>query len=130
MPQNVSIPQFGAQETVGAIATTYPFAAGTDVTQALIASDGFQALEYVKTGTFSIVSTATGVATDAVSFTNAFPAACDAVLLTLTSLGGAVLNGGAYAPTANVSATGFTASASITTAGTTNITGTWVAFGH
>ena len=130
MPQNVVLPQFGAQETVGAIATSYPFAAGVDVTQTIETSDGFQAVELVKSGTFSIVSTATGVASDAVTFTNAFPTACDFVLLTLSALGGAVINGGAYAPTADLSKTGFTASASITTVGTTNITGTWVAFGH
>jgi hypothetical protein len=130
MPQNVVLPQFGAQETVGAIATEYPFTVGVDVTQTIETSDGFQAVELVKSGTFSIVSTATGVASDAVTFTNAFPAACDFVLLTLSGLGGAVINGGSYAPTADLSKTGFTASASITTVGTTNITGTWVAFGH
>lgn len=122
--------QSGGQETVGPTTLEYPFVAGSDVTQALVASDGLQAVEYVKTGTFTITGTAIATATDAITFTNEFPNACDAVLLTLSSLGGAVINGGAVAPTANVSKTGFTASADITTAGTGNVTGTWVAFGH
>lgn len=128
MSNSVTLQEMGGQSTVGGIATQYPFAAGVDVTQTMETSDGFQAVELVKTGTFSIVSTATGVATNAITFSNAFPAACDGVLLTFTSLGGAVINGGPYA--ASVTAAGFTASTSITTAGTTNITGTWVAFGH
>ncbi len=117
----------------GTAFSAYPLVPGVDVahdTTDLAISDGLSASTLVKTGTFSIVSTATGVATDAITYTNAFPNATNVVLLTLTGLGGAVLNGGSYAPTADVSNTGFTASVSITTAGTTNVTGTWVAFGH
>lgn len=115
----------------------YPLAPGTDVAHdnaadvgALAASDGIQAGELVKAGTFSVTAAATGDQTDAITFTTAFPTACDAVLFGLSSLGtaAAAINGGPFA--ASISKTGFTATLDITTAGTGNVTGYWVALGH
>ncbi len=126
----VTLPVFGGQESVGSMQVGYPFTAGTDVTQTLVASDGLQAVEYVKVGTFSVNAAATGEQTDAITFAHAFPNACDAVVFGLTSLGTttAVINGGPVA--ASVTAAGFTATVDVTTAGTGNVTGYYVAFGH
>lgn len=128
MSQPVTIPSFGGDATVGSVATDYPFQPNVDVTNVLGASDGVASNELVKIGTFSITGTAAGAVDDAITFAHAFPTACDGVLLTFTALGGATINGGAYA--ANVAATGFNATVDITTAGTANVTGYYVAFGH
>ena len=124
----ISIPSFGGDATVGAVSTAYPFQPRVDVTNVLGASDGVDANTQVKLGSFSITGTATGTATDVITFPTAFPAATDGVLLTLTSLGGAVLNGGAVNTV--MSASGMTVSVNITTAGTADVTGTWLALGH
>ena len=124
----ISIPSFGGDATVGAVSTGYPFQPRVDVTNVLGASDGVDANTQVKLGSFSITGTATGTATDVITFPTAFPAATDGVLLTLTSLGGAVINGGAVGTA--ISAAGVTVSVDITTAGTTDVTGTWLALGH
>ena len=128
MSEPVVLPSFGSDKTVGSIATSYPFQPGVDVTNVLEASDGVASNELVKIGTFSIPSTATGTADDAITFAHAFPTATDAVLLSFTALGGATINASAYA--ASVAASGFHATVDITTAGTTDITGVYVAFGH
>ena len=133
----VVFPQFGGQSTVSAISTQYPFTPGVDVLHdtpagigALAASDGLSVGELVKTGTFSVSAAATGAQSEAVTFTNAFPTACDAVVFGLTSLGStaAVVNGGPVA--SSVSKTGFTATVNVTTAGAGSVTGYWIAFGH
>ena len=135
MSQPIVIPSFGGDASVGAIQTQYPFTAGVDFPMptaanigALAASNGVQAGELVKIGTATLaVGTAT-TATDAITFADAFPTACDGVQLTLSGLGGAVVNGAPYA--ASVSASGFTASLDVTTAGSGNVTAYYVAFGH
>ena len=124
----ISLPSFGGDATVGAVSTTYPFQPRVDVTNVLGASDGVEADEQVKLGTFSITGTATGTATDVITFPTAFPTATDGVLLTFTSLGGASISGGPVATA--VSATGVTVSVDITTAGTGDVTGTYLALGH
>ncbi|NMP20766.1 hypothetical protein [Sulfobacillus harzensis] len=128
MSNPVVLPSFGGDKSVGSVATAYPFQPGVDLTNVLGASDGVASTELVKIGTFSVTGTASGSADDAITFAHAFPNATDAVLLTFTALGGATINGAAYA--ASVSATGFTATVDITTAGTGDITGVYVAFGH
>ena len=135
MSQPVVFSSFGGDKTVGSIATQYPLTPGVDVTHdtaagvgALATSNGAVAGELVKLGTTTLAVGAAGTATAAITFANAFPAACDAVLLTLGGLGGAVINGGPYA--ASVSASGFTASLAVTTAGSGNVTAYYVAFGH
>ena len=135
MSQPIVLSSFGGDATVGSIATDYPLTPGVDVnfqsaaqTGALAASAGLTAGELVKAGTFSVAGTAAGTIDEAIAFATAFPTATDAVLLTFTSLGGAVINGGAYA--ASVAASGFNATVDITTAGTADVTGYYVAFGH
>jgi len=128
MSQQVGIPVYGGRETVGAVATAYPFQAGVDLTGVLATGSGLAAVETVQAGTVIFTVTAAGTATDAVAFATAFPTACDAVIVSLGGLGGAVVNGPAYA--ADVTSAGFTASLDVTTAGTAAVTGTWIAFGH
>jgi hypothetical protein len=103
----------GGQETVGSVQAAFPF----ELT-------GLN----VQYGTFSCTGTATGTQSDAIAFSGAFATATDLVLLTYTSLGGAVVNGGPVA--ASVTANGFTATVDVTTAGTGAVTGYYVAFGH
>ncbi len=135
MSEPVVFSSFGGDSTVGSIATQYPLAPGVDVLHdtaagvgALAASNGAVAGELVKVGTATLAVGTAATATDAITFTEAFPTACDAVLLTLGGLGGAVVNGPAYA--ASVSTSGFTASLDVTTAGSGNVTAYYVAFGH
>lgn len=128
MSNPIVLPSFGGDASVGSVATTYPFQPGVDVTNVLGASNGVASNELVKIGTATLSVAAAGTAADAITFADAFPTACDAVLLTLGGLGGATVNGGVYA--ASVSATGFTASLDVTTAGTGSVTAYYVAFGH
>jgi hypothetical protein len=120
----VVLSSFGGDAAVTSVSTHYPFQAGVDVPDAVQGPPG----EQVQIGTFSVAGTAAGTATEAITLSTAFPTACDAVLLTLTSLGGAVINGGPVA--ADVAPTGFTATVTVTTAGTAAITGYWLALGH
>ena len=128
MSESVGIPAYGGRQTVGAISTTYPFQPGVDVTGVLATGSGLAAVESVQAGSFSVSVAAAGTSTAAVTFSPAFPSACDAVLLTLNGLGGAVVNGAPYA--ASVASGGFTASLDVTTAGTGSVSGSWVALGH
>lgn len=135
MSDPIVLQTMGGDATVGGIATTYPFTLGVDTNSptaasvgALAAGSGLTAGALVQLGTFSITGTAAGTVDDAVIFATAFPTATDGVLLTFTSLGAAVINGGAYA--ASVTASGFNATVDITTAGTGDVTGVYVAFGH
>lgn len=135
MSQPIVFSSFDGDHPVGAIATQYPLTPGVDVSHdtaagvgALAASNGAHAGELVKIGTATLAVGSSGTATDAITFADAFPTACDGVQLTLGGLGGASLNGGPYA--ASVSASGFTASVDVTTAGSGNVTAYYVAFGH
>lgn len=128
MSQPISLPSFGGDAPVGAIATQYPLQPGVDVLNVLGASTGVAATAIVKLGTFSVAGTATGTVSDAITYAEAFPTSTDGVLCTLTSLGGAVINGSPVVSAS--SATGVTIAVDITTAGTADITGTYVAIGH
>ncbi len=135
MSTPVVIPSFGGDATVGTVATTYPFTPGIDTvlqtaeqTGALAAGSGLHAGGIVQVGTFSVTGTATGTATEAITFATAFPTSCSAVMVSLTGLGAAVINGGAYAT--SPSATGVTVNVDITTAGTGDVTGNYVAYGY
>lgn len=118
MGQTVTLQTFGGDgglATVGAIQANCP-AQLSDLN--------------VQYGTFSIPANATGDQTDAITFSTPFANATDVVLLTPTSLGttAAVLSGPVLATA--VSKTGFTASVDVGTAGTGDITGYYLAFGH
>lgn len=118
--------------------SAYPLVPGTDVSHdtaagvgAIAASDGVSAGELMKSGAVTGVSiAATGVVTSAVTFTNAFPAALDNVILTLrnpSAQTGAF--GGVW--TTSESATGFTINVDVTTAvagGTVSVG--YIAVGH
>lgn len=120
----VVLPSFGGDATVTTVTTTYPFAAGRDVPDAVQGPTG----EQLQLGTWSVSGTEVQTASVAVTFASAFPTATDAVLVSLTSLGGAVINGGAAVTRATVS--GCTIAVDVTTAGTGDITGTYLALGH
>ncbi len=115
--------------------SAFPLVPGVDVSHdtatgvgALTAGSGLVAGETIQLGTFSVATTTTGTISDVITFAKAFPSACDGVLVSFTGIGGAVINGGPYVT--SESSTGATVNVDVTTAGTSNATGVYVAFGH